>query len=70
MEELVSGMALIRRGEYADLHFLIDTPYGLRAIDPDGCCIEFDINNYKMAYIPVNYDDPWVPKEGTEIIFQ
>lgn len=67
MSNLVSGMILVEK-TYGDLHWLITTSEGWKAIDTGACCIEFDPNNYEKAYIPKNYGDPWIPLEGTEII--
>lgn len=68
MSNLISGMMLLEK-VYGDLHFLISTPYGFKAIDTNGSCIEFEKDNYKKAYIPKDYADPWLALEGTEIIF-
>lgn len=71
MSKLVSGMMLLTEdnGSYQYLHYLIGTPYGFKVIDSCGALIEFEQDNYSKAYIPKDYDDPWVPVEGSEIIF-
>jgi hypothetical protein len=66
---LVSGMVLVEK-IYGDLNFLISTPYGWKAIDANGSCIEFCKDNYEKAYIPVDYNDPWLVSEGTDVIFK
>lgn len=68
MKNLVSGMMLLEK-TYGDLHYLISTPYGHMAIDTNGYCVEFNQENYKKAYIPVSYDDPWTAIKETEVIF-
>jgi hypothetical protein len=69
MKNLVSGMMLIEK-TYGDLYYLVTTPEGWMTIDPSGYCESFNQENFKKAYIPKNYGDPWVVLEGTEIIFE
>lgn len=70
MSKLTSGMMLLteNNGGYQYLHYLMMTPYGWKVIDSCGALIDFEIENYEKAYIPVDYDDPWTPINGTEII--
>ncbi|KZL88736.1 hypothetical protein [Clostridium magnum] len=67
MENLVSGMILVEK-DFGDLHWLVITPEGWKAIDTGACCIEFEPSNYTKAYIPKDYNDPWTPADGTEIM--
>lgn len=68
MKNLVSGMMLLEKA-HGDLHYLISTPYGFKSIDTCGACIEFEKDNYEKAYIPVDYEDPWMEKEDTIVVF-
>ncbi|MCH5138201.1 hypothetical protein JMF89_13435 [Clostridiaceae bacterium UIB06] len=69
MERLISGMILVEK-TYGDLHTLLTTPVGWKVIDANGSCIDFDKENYSKAYIPKDYNDPWTPLEGTEVVFE
>jgi len=65
--KLESGMMLLN--DYGDLHYLLVTKDGYRAIDTCGACIPFIQSDYVNAYIPVDYDELWEAVEGTKIIF-
>lgn len=68
MKNLISGMILVEKS-YGDLYYLITTPQGWMTIDPNACCEPFMQENFKKAYIPKDYTNPWVALEGTEVIF-
>lgn len=68
MENLVSGMLLVEK-TYGDLHYLISTPYGWKVIETSGNISDFKKGNYERAYIPLDYEDPWIEQKDTEIIF-